>query len=160
VFVWFAASAFWIVASVFNSPAIDYRLVMLGAVAPVAEIALGGPYLLHTLVGSVALLVVVVVGTRGRRLQGRQLVALPIGTFLHLVLDGTWAKGELFWWPARGAALGDGSVPEIAHWGLSLVLELAGVALAVAAYRRFGLTDRARLRRFVRSGRLDRTFFR
>src|SRR5690606_33158628 len=99
VFFWFAAAAFTIVVLVFSSPAIDYRLVALGAVLPVGEAAFGGPFVLHTLVGSVALLTIVVLATRGRRLVARQLIGLPIGTFLHLVLDGTWARTELFWWP-------------------------------------------------------------
>jgi hypothetical protein len=161
MFVWFAAASFLIVVLVFSSPALDYRLVMLGAVLPVGEAALGGPYVLHTLLGSVALLVLVVVATRGRRLVARQLVGIPIGTFLHLVLDGTWSRTELFWWPFLGGdPLGEGQVPEIDHLARSLVLEGVGIAIAVWLVRRFELRTPARWREFRRTGRLGRDLIR
>ncbi len=47
--LWFAVLALVLVAQVFDSPNLDYRLVVLGAVLPVAEGVLGGPWLLHTL---------------------------------------------------------------------------------------------------------------
>jgi hypothetical protein len=157
MFLWFAALSWLIVALVFNSPAVDYRYVMLGAVLPVAEGAFGGPYLLHTLLGSVLALVLVVVLTRGRRLAARRLVGLPIGMFLHLVLDGTWTRSELFWWPFLGGRpLGSGQIPEFSHLGWSLVLEVVGVAVAVWLVRRYDLTDPARRDQFVRTGRVGR----
>lgn len=159
--VWFAAASFLIVVLVFNSPAIDYRLVMLGAVAPVAEAPIGGPYVLHTLGGSVALFAIVVGVARGRRRRGRRLVALPIGTFLHLVLDGTWADGELFWWPLRGGeAFGRGPLPEFGRIGVSVALEAIGVAIAVWLVRRFELLQPARRELFVRRGQLARELLR
>jgi hypothetical protein len=161
VFLWFASASFLIVVLVFSSPSLDYRLVMLGAVLPVGEGLLGGPYVLHTLLGSVVLLGLVVVLTRGRRLTARRLVGLPIGMFLHLVLDGTWSRTELFWWPFLGGdPLGRGQIPEIEHLGVSIVLELAGVAIAVWLVRRFELTDPARRTDFLRTGRLGRDLLR
>jgi membrane-bound metal-dependent hydrolase YbcI (DUF457 family) len=161
VFVWFAAASFLIVVLVFSSPAIDYRLVMLGAVAPVGEAAARGPYVLHTLLGSVVLLTAVVVVTRRRRLTARRLVGLPIGTFLHLVLDGTWTRAELFWWPFLGDdPLGRGQIPEVEHLGPALVLEVVGAAIAVWLVRRFELTDPIRRREFLRTGRLGRDLLR
>jgi hypothetical protein len=161
MFVWFAAAAFLVVVLVFSSPALDYRLIVLGAVLPVAEGAFGGPYVLHTLVGSVALLVVVVLATRGRRLVARQWVGLPIGTFLHLVLDGTWSRTELFWWPFLGGdPLGAGQTPELEHLGVSLVLEVVGVVIALWLVRRFELTDPARRAELLRTGRLGRDLLR
>jgi hypothetical protein len=50
MFLWFAGVSLVFVWAVFKSPALDYRLVMLGAVLPLGEVALGGPRLLHTLV--------------------------------------------------------------------------------------------------------------
>jgi hypothetical protein len=161
VFVWFAAAAFLIVVLVFSSAAIDYRYVMLGAVLPVVEGAFGGPYLLHTLLGSVVVLVVVVLATRGRRLAARRLVGLPIGLFLHLVLDGTWQRSELFWWPFLGTgALGDGQIPELDHLAVSLVLEAVGIGLAVWLVKRFRLDEPVRRREFVRTGRVGRDLLR
>jgi hypothetical protein len=161
VFVWFAAAAFLIVLLVFDSPAVDYRFVMAGAVLPVVEVVFGGPYILHTLLGSVVLLVVVVVATRGRRMSARRWIGLPIGAFLHLVLDGTWTRSKLFLWPVLGIhALGAGRVPEVGHLALSLVLEAIGVLIAVGLVRRFKLTDPARRATFVRTGRVGRDLVR
>lgn len=152
--LWFAATAVLIVLLVFNSPAMDYRFVIVGAAVPVAEGAVGGPWVLHTFLGSALLLVVVAIVSRGERLRARRLVGLPIGTFLHLVLDGTWADRSLFWWPFAGSALGRGTIPEFEHVGRSLMLELVGVVVAVYLVRRFGLTRAERRREFLRTGRL------
>lgn len=152
--LWFAAAAVLIVYLVFNSAAMDYRYVVAGAVAPVLEGAVGGPWLLHTFLGSALLLVLVTAVSRGERLRARRLVGLPIGTFLHLVLDGTWSSKELFWWPFAGASLGRGSIPEFEHLGRSIVLELIGIVLAASVVRRFELASRERWRAFVRTGRL------
>ena len=53
MFFWFAGLSFIIVATVFASPAIDYRLVILGSVLPVTEMLFGGPWILHSLVAPV-----------------------------------------------------------------------------------------------------------
>ncbi len=62
--LWFAGMSVVIVWQVFRSPALDYRLVMLGAVLPVGEIVFGGPRLLHTLLFAVVLLTVVMLATQ------------------------------------------------------------------------------------------------
>ena len=41
--LWFAGVSFVFVWWVFKSPALDFRLVMLGSVLPVGEVVLGGP---------------------------------------------------------------------------------------------------------------------
>jgi len=161
MFVWFAAASFWIVVMVFDSPAIDYRLVMIGGVAPVFEGAVGGPWILHTLLGCAAVFAVVVVATRGRRLAARRAIRLPIGLLLHLVLDGTWMNRSLFWWPfAGGRPLGRGRIPEFDHVATSVVLEIVGVAMAIFAIRRFELARPDRRREFMRTGRLGRDVMR
>lgn len=156
MFFWFLGPAFAGVAAVFNSPAIDYRLVMAGALLPLVEIG-WGPFVLHTLVFGVALMTAVMVVWRGRRLAQRRWLALPIGLFAHLVLDGTWADRDLFWWPLFGAAFG-GDVPEAGRpLGLVVGLEVAGVAALAWAVHRYGLVDPARRSRFLRTGHLDRS---
>lgn len=155
--LWFAGTSFLAVWLVFKEPAIDHRLVIAGALLPDAVDGLtGGPWVMHSVVGSVLLLVVVMFGTVGRRLLRRQLLALPIGTFLHLVFDGAWASTDAFWWPFSGR-FGDGSLPSIERGvAVDVVLELAGLAVLVWAYRRFRLEEPARRSTFVRSGRLGR----
>lgn len=154
---WFAGTSFLAVWLVFRDPAIDHRLVMAGAVLPDAvDGVTGGPWVLHSVVGSVALLGVVMLGTVGRRLLRRQLLALPIGTFLHLVFDVAWASTDAFWWPLR-ASFGDESLPSIER-GLvvGVLFEVVGLAILAWAYRRFRLSEPARRATFLRSGRLGR----
>jgi hypothetical protein len=157
VFLWFAGVGMFAVWQVFRSPALDYRLVMLGAVLPVGEVVFGGARLLHTLVMSVALLTVVMLATRQRRLVRRQLISLPIGLLVHLVLDGIWAVAEVFWWPAFGWSFGGAAVPELDRpLGVMILLELAGAVALVWCWRAFDLADPAHRRLFVRTGHLPR----
>jgi hypothetical protein len=161
MFIWFAAASFLIVVMVFDSPAVDYRMVMLGGVAPVLEGAVAGPWLLHTLVGCAAAFVVVVIATRGRRLAARRAIGLPIGLFLHLVLDGTWLNSSLFWWPfGGGRPLSEGRIPEFDHLAASVALEVFGVVIAIFLIRRYELVQPDRRREFVRTGRLARAVLR
>lgn len=153
--LWFAGMSFLLVWQVFRSPAIDYRMVMLGAVLPTAEVLTGGPRVLHTLIGSVALLTIVMLATRGHRLVRRRWLGLPIGTFLHLVLDGIWTRAHLFWWPFFGWAFGDGQSPELTRGAFAIVLEVAGAGALAWCWRRFGLDDRSRRDVFLRTGHLD-----
>ncbi|MFQ5516992.1 MAG: metal-dependent hydrolase, partial [Acidimicrobiia bacterium] len=59
----------------------------------------------HTLVFSVVLLVAVIMLTRPATVVRRQWLGLPIGTLLHLVLDGMWSSPETGWWPLAGSSL-------------------------------------------------------
>ncbi len=155
MFLWFAGLSMIIVWSVFKSPAVDYRTVALGAVLPVAELAAGRPLVLHTLVAAAfTLALVVLVTTRGGAARQRWL-GLPIGMLLHLVLDGVWGDKELFWWPAFGLDFADRRLPELDRGLFDVVLELAGAVALVWWYRRFGLADPVRRRRFLRTGQVD-----
>ena len=77
--LWFAGVSFVFVWWVFRSPALDYRLVMLGSILPVGEVVLGGPRLMHTLLGPVALLLLIMLATQKRRLVRRRWIGIPIG---------------------------------------------------------------------------------
>ena len=158
MFFWFLALSFVLVALVFDSPALDYRIVMLGSVLPMVELLAGGPWALHTLLAPLAVLVVVMLVTRGRRLARRRWLGLPIGLFLYLVLDGAWLRTELFWWPIFGAQVDSADLPDFKPWAALIALELIGLAVGAWAVRRYGLTDRQRLRLFYTQGRLDRTW--
>ena len=153
--IWFAVLSVLLVAIVFKSPGVDYRTVMLGAILPVGEGLTGGPKVLHSVVGAVVALGVLMLATRHRRLLRRRLLGIPIGMMAHLVLDGAFAITKVFWWPLAGTSFGSGQIPEWDHLGVSLLLELLGIAVGVWAYRWFGLDDPARRERFLRDGRLD-----
>ncbi len=155
---WFAGGSFVVVWSVFHDTAIDYRLAMAGALLPDAvDGAFGGARVLHTLVFSAALLLAVMAATRHRRVLRRRALALPIGTFCHLVLDAMWARTHVFWWPFFGWSFGTSGLPSLHRpAGLLVVEELAGAAALVWGYRRFRLDEPARRRQFLTTGRFGR----
>ncbi|MEL7210209.1 MAG: hypothetical protein AAGK32_18595 [Actinomycetota bacterium] len=158
MFLWFAVLAMVLVAEVFRSPMVDYRIVALGAVLPLIEVVFDRVWFLHTLAAPVVVLAVVMGATTGRRLLRRRALGLPIGLFMHLLLDGTWATTRLFWWPALGFDLSAETVPERAGgWILAIVLELLALAVAVWAVRRYGLDQPDHRQRLLRTGHLDRS---
>jgi hypothetical protein len=151
--LWFVGPAVVLVWLVFQSPALDVRTVAVGALVPWLDAVTGGAWVLHTLVGAVAALAVVMVATRRRRLLRRRLLGVPIGMFLHLVLDGAWADADLFWWPFLGAL--DADLPELARSTVAVVaMELAGVAALVWLWRAFSLGEQRRRHELLRTGRL------
>lgn len=155
---WFAGVTFVFVWWVFRSPALDYRLVMLGAILPVGEVVLGGPRVLHSLLAPVALLAVLMLATQKRRLVRRRWIGLPIGMLVHLVLDGIWTRPEVFWWPFTGLAFPSGQLPEVeSPLGLTLLFEAIGIGCLVWAWRAFGMSDRTVRDKFLRTGQLSRT---
>jgi membrane-bound metal-dependent hydrolase YbcI (DUF457 family) len=157
VILWPAGVALGLVWLVFRDPAFDYRLVVVGALLPdLVDAPFGGARVAHTLVASVALLVAVMVLTRRHRRARRSLLALPIGTFAHLVADGMWATTATFWWPFAGGRL-SARLPALDHGVAVLVLEeLAGALLVGWCWRRFRLGDPAVRRAFLRTGHLPR----
>jgi hypothetical protein len=159
MFFWFAGMSFVLVWLVFRSPAVDYRLVIVGSLLPLVELPFGEPRVLHSLTGSVALLALAMLVTPRRRLVQRRLVAVPIGVFLHLVLDGIWANTTAFWWPFAGLSFSHAELPELARGGFDVVLELIGGGALWWCWHRFGLDQPARRERFLRTGQLDRSLF-
>ena len=156
MFLWFAGGAFVLVWLVFRSPAVDYRLVIAGALLPLVELPFGSPRVLHSVTGSVALLGLAMLATPRRRLVQRRLVAIPIGMFVHLLLDGAWTDTEAFWWPFAGLSWSDARLPELGRGALDVPLELAGAAALWWCWRRFRLYEPDRRHRFWRTGQLDR----
>lgn len=154
VLLWFAVAAPFLVAEVFKSPMVDYRLVAFGALLPLVEIPVFGVHVLHTLAAPVVVLIVVMAATVGRRLRRRRLLGIPIGMFFHLVLDGTWANTDLFWWPVFGLSFADLEAPEASNLAVRLLLEVGAVALAAFAWRRYGLDDPAARSRLLHTGHL------
>ena len=96
--------------------------------------------------------------TQNKRLVRRQWLGLPIGLFMHLVLDGSWSGAELFWWPFLGVSdvLGGSNVPE---FGRSLTvlagMEIIGLGALLFLIQRLGLTNEGK-DLFVSKGQLLR----
>jgi hypothetical protein len=155
--LWFAGASIVIVWSVFHDPAIDHRLLVAGALLPdVVDVWSGGRWLAHSVLFSIVLLTGVMLGTVGRRLLRRRLLALPIGSFLHLVLDGMWTDKQVFWWPAYGTDFGGGALPSVDRGLWNLPLELLGLLALAWTVRRFVLADPQRRRTFLATGRFGR----
>ena len=153
--IWFAVLSVLLVAFVFKSPGIDYRTVVLGALLPIAEGLTGGPKVLHSVIGTVVVLGIVMLATRHHRLLRRRLLGIPIGMMAHLVLDGAFTVTKAFWWPVAGTDFASGQIPEWSHVGVSLLLEVVGIGVGWWAWRWFGLDDPVKRERFLHDGRLD-----
>lgn len=154
--IWFSVLSVVITWAVFQSPALDYRLVALGAVLPVVEAPFGaGP--LHSLLAPTLILAVVMLATQRRRLVRRRWLGLPIGMYMHLVLNFAFTRTATFWWPFLGTSFSPGRAPELSRGWWSLLMELCGIAVGVWAYRRFGLQDADRRSQFLRTGQLSRS---
>lgn len=148
---------------------IDYRFILLGAVAPDAADAVlkmfldyggAGRGLAHTLLSFMAIAVAIVVVLRGERRLS--VFGLAVGWLTHIVLDGMWQAPETFLWPAFGSSF---SATPAEPYSLTLLTdpmahgwlwlgEIAG-ALALAwlwvAHR---LGEEGRLRLFLKDGYL------
>lgn len=157
--LWFVALSFAMVLIVFDSAALDYRLIMAGAVLPWLDFLWGPPWLMHSVLFPVAVMVVVMLAGWGKRLVQRRWLGLPIGMFLHQVLAATWTNEKLFWWPAFGFDV-DGAEPSTPPLALAIVLELVGAAVAFWLYRYLRFDDSARRQLFRRTGHVDRSLLR
>lgn len=167
--LWHLGIAVLVVYVTLGRRRIDYRFVLLGAVAPDAVDGLlglwvfagpAGRWVGHTLVAVVAIAVAVIVGTSGERRLA--LFGLPVGWLLHLVGDGMWAAPLTFFWPAFGLEFAtapaepyslDLFTHPLAHlstWGG----EVAGAALLAWFYVAFRLGEGDRLRLFLKDGYL------
>ena len=157
MFLWFIGLAFVIVASVFASPLIDYRLVVAGATIPIIEMVLDGPWVLHSLAAPVVVMAIVMTIFMGQRLRQRRWLGLPIGMFLYLFLDRAWTKTSLFWWPVSGTKLNESELPT---WESPLALvfmEIVGAMTIIYCVRKYKLTQRENRRLFFSKGHIQRT---
>ena len=120
--LWFASLSVLGVFLVFRDAALDYRLVAVGALLPdpIDTLLRRGIGPAHSVSVAVAFLSAVMLATVGRRTLRRRLLALPIGVFAHLVLDGAWADTAAFWWPFTRRTV-DGPLPAFDH-GLVVVV--------------------------------------
>ena len=147
-----AVLAVW---AVFRDPTFDYRPLIAGVLLPdLIDAPFGGARVMHSVTGSVGLLALVMALTVGNRARRKRWLALPIGTFLHLILDGAFANTKVFWWPFTGFGFDDARLPVVQRGIVNVALELAGLAVCAFLWRKFRLDDPRRRRRFIREGKL------
>jgi hypothetical protein len=154
VLLWYACVAVLLVANVFRSTGVDYRIVAVGALLPLlVDVPFGHRAYAHTIVFAVAVLMAAMIAGFGRsRLVQRRLLCLPIGVFFGLVLSGAWAGGDAFWWPLLGGDVGNESLLPV--WWVVLLEELAGLFAAWWVVGQFDLYLPEPREEFVRTGRL------
>ena len=157
MFLWYIGLSVLLVANVFKSVGLDYRLIAVGAMLPLLiDIPVGHRAFGHTLAfAALALVVVMVWPMRGSRLGRRRWLCVPIGIFAGLVLSGAWMNTELFWWPFFGPSFGDS--PLLPVWWLVVLEELVGLVACWWVVGQFDLWVPEVRRDFLRTGRLKET---
>lgn len=156
MFFWFIGTVVVAVWFVFRDPSFDYRLLVVGSVLPaVVDALFGGARVLHSLTFSVALLVVLMLATPGRKPVRKTLLGLPVGTLLHLVMTGVWTDTTVFWWPFGGLSFDGARHPVAARGWWNVPLEVIGIGLCWWIVQRAELSDPERRAQFARTGRLD-----
>ena len=152
--LWYVGLSVFLVATIFKSTGIDYRLVALGSMLPlVVDLPFGYRAYGYSLLFAVVLLALVMVGTIGRpRLLRRRLLCLPIGALCALVLSGAFMNDDLFWWPFLGKSFAhDALLP--ATWVVVLE-ELVGLAVCWFLVGQYDLYLPGPRRELLRTGRL------
>lgn len=156
---------------VFRDPQVDLRFLAAGAMLPdLIDLTLGtliwaeryssAELWGHSLLAPVAVLVMTLVLTR-RGEWRRRFIALGVGMFLHLLLDGMWTKTEVFWWPLAGWVLPDGPRPFWAGWWGRLLADVwvwvrngVGLVYLVTLAASAGMAEKPARSHLVRTGRL------
>ena len=154
--LWFAGLSFIIVATVFASPAIDYRLIIIGSLVPVIEMVLEGPWVLHSLLAPVLVMAFVMIAFQGKRLKQRKWLGIPIGMFLYLFLDRAWTKADLFWWPLSGFQINKADAPTWEDPALLVLMEVAGLLAAIYGVIKYKIYEKENMKLFFKTGRIQR----
>lgn len=155
VFVWFLGSVSLAVWLVFRDDRFDYRVLALGALAPdIVDGLTGGVGVAHSISVSVAVMAVVMGVTIGKRTTRRRWLALPIGMFLHLVVDGVFSNTTVFWWPFAGLSVDGGPLPSVERGWWNVALEILGAAMLAFLWRKHSLGDPTQRSLLLTQGRL------
>ena len=138
--LWFVGTSVAAVWFVFRDPQFNFRLVVVGALIPdIIDGIGGGVGPLHSLISVVAIMVVAMLATIGRRVLRKKVLAVIIGLFLHLVFDGAFTNTSMFWWPLGGFATYEQALPSIDRGWINVGLELVGVVLIIWVRSQIGL---------------------
>ena len=154
MFFWYVGPSVLAVYEIFRSRGLDYRLIAVGSLLPLAvDLSSGHFGAGHSILVAVGVLTIVMLGTIGRsRLLRRRLVCIPIGWLCALVLSGAFLHDHAFLWPLLGTDAGAvGLVPPPT---ILVLAEAAGIAVIGWSIGRFGLNRPGPRAEFARSGRL------
>ncbi len=155
MFFWYIGGSVLAVLVVFRCIGIDYRLIAVGSLIPLAidlpwrRLGIG-----HTLLLTVFTLVVVMLGTIGRkRLLRRRLLCIPIGMFCGLVLSAVWRFTAIMWWPTLGWKFPYHGL--LGPWWVVALEELAGLIAIWIVVGMGSLYEKRYWQQFMRTGRIE-----
>ena len=156
MFLWFCISSILGIALIFRSPYLDYRLLAVGSVLPLFERLAGFQWIFHTLFFGVFVLMSIMLLGKGKRKIQRKMLPIPIGLLTHLILDGTWTKKEIFWWPLTGRDLMGSEVNrlEFSFMPTGMILEILGIIFALYGFKKFSLREQRNRSAFIKKGHL------
>lgn len=111
--LWHLGITVLIVRYVFRDPKMDLRWVMLGSLLPdvidkpIASMLFNDVFETHRVFAHAVVFPVVLLGlamavTRRGTGRRRAAIAVVIGCFIHLLLDGVWTSPQAFLWPFFG----------------------------------------------------------
>jgi hypothetical protein len=169
VILWHLGATLFLFRWIFRDPKVDVRFLAVGALMPdLFDMTIGTAVFrgemataelwMHTLAAPSAIVAVILVATRrGRR--RRAWMALAVGMFFHLLIDGMWVSQETFLWPFFGfeftpvfSPYWDGLLDRARSDPVRWLLELAGFVYLTVVARNAGLGDRQARRDLLSSG--------
>jgi hypothetical protein len=168
---WHVGGAVFLARWVFRDPAMDLRVLVLGAVLPdLIDKPIGsviftsyfdtGRIYAHTLLFAAAVLTAVMLATRRGSAARKRWMALPIGVLLHLLLDMPIDAATL-WWPALGLefpSFAEGALVDLIAYLLKspwvVLQEVMGAAYLIYLWRRARLQDPEPRRQLLETGTL------
>ncbi len=115
----------------------------------------------HSLLfGSMIMVVVLIVTTRGTR--RKQWILVSVGALVHLALDAMWADPNTLWWPFLGWDFTSTGLVTFSEYASSVLTnpwmwagEAVGLAYLVLLWRSSGLNDAAARRRLLSTGQVS-----
>ena len=168
---WHIGGTLFLARWVFRDPAMDLRVLTLGALLPdLIDKPIGsvfftsyfdtGRIYAHTLLFGAVVMTAVMLLTRRGSAARKRWMALPIGVLLHLLLDMP-IDAETLWWPVLGLefpSFAEGALVDLITYLLRspwvVLQELVGAAYLVYLYRRAGLGKPDQRRRLIETGTL------
>lgn len=168
---WHVGATLFLFRWIFRDPKVDVRFLVLGALLPdLIDLPLGtllladslstGEAWMHSLAAPSLVTVVILLATRrGRR--RRAWMALAVGMFFHLLVDGMWTKTEVFLWPLFGEIPTGPSSYWADVWSRAFsdpwrwVREVVGVIYLASVWVQSGLGDAERRNSLLKTGRLE-----
>ena len=170
--LWHIAGAVFLFRWIFRDPKVDLRFLALGGFVPmlvdgvwaalVSSVASGTKLAAHSLLTAVVLMSVIMVLTK-RGPERKPWMALSVGVFFHLLLDGMWAQQESFLWPLFGWGFADpGAGARSLFLGfldgwVGWVEEGVGLVYLVVLWRTHGLGNPETRAEFMATGVLGPT---